>query len=251
MAISQKQIEANRRNASKSTGPKTDEGKEASRANATTHGLTASTATIYLPIRHENPQDFQDLRASLINDIQPANTREMLCIEMMAAAYKRIQRSEAMETAFLDGGMEAMQHRAGLPLEPAGDADRLGCAIVMGKKEFKLTWQNLDRYRRSAWLDYNRSQEQLRRLVRERLDNAVLQQQQELADEMASFRPAEDTAAFAAGAGQPVAAEVTAPETEASAPSYQQLPEPLPAEAQMGSFRTNTPEPYPNLAEAA
>ena len=40
---SYRQIEANRRNALKSTGPRTEAGKEVSRRNALRHGLTAET----------------------------------------------------------------------------------------------------------------------------------------------------------------------------------------------------------------
>ena len=40
---SYRKIEANRRNALKSTGPKTEAGKQVSRRNAVRHGLTAET----------------------------------------------------------------------------------------------------------------------------------------------------------------------------------------------------------------
>ena len=57
-----KQIQANRRNARKSTGPKTEEGKARSRNNALRHGLTAELAV--LP--HEDPHQYEELRAGFI-----------------------------------------------------------------------------------------------------------------------------------------------------------------------------------------
>src|SRR6476619_5991854 len=54
----QKQIEANRRNAQKSTGPKTEEGKTKSKFNAMKHGMTAEVAV--LP--HEDKTSYEELR---------------------------------------------------------------------------------------------------------------------------------------------------------------------------------------------
>ena len=59
-----KQIEANRRNALKSTGPTTPEGKERSRRNALRHGLTAETVIAAL----EDAEDYQAFEATVISD---------------------------------------------------------------------------------------------------------------------------------------------------------------------------------------
>ena len=60
-----KQIEANRRNAQKSTGPKTDETKQISKANAWKHGLAATTM-LFCPRRHEDAAAFHEMRNDLI-----------------------------------------------------------------------------------------------------------------------------------------------------------------------------------------
>ena len=55
MSASKKQIQANRDNAQKSTGPKTDEGKAIVSQNNTKHGLYSKDIIINSPKLQENP----------------------------------------------------------------------------------------------------------------------------------------------------------------------------------------------------
>jgi hypothetical protein len=57
---SYRQVEANRRNALKSTGPKTEGGKQASRCNAVRHGFTAETVLSAL----EDAEDYKAFEGS-------------------------------------------------------------------------------------------------------------------------------------------------------------------------------------------
>jgi hypothetical protein len=56
-----RQIEANRRNAQKSTGPVTQEGKQHSRCNAVRHGLTAETVIGAL----EDAKDYKEFESAV------------------------------------------------------------------------------------------------------------------------------------------------------------------------------------------
>jgi hypothetical protein len=53
-----RRLEANRENARRSTGPRTEEGKRRSRRNAVRHGLTAKTVIDVL----EDPEDYKASR---------------------------------------------------------------------------------------------------------------------------------------------------------------------------------------------
>jgi len=76
------QIAANRRNALKSTGPRTAAGKAASSRNALRHGLTAR-ATVVLD---EDAQDFLRLRTELRIALAPRDAREELLAETVVHA---------------------------------------------------------------------------------------------------------------------------------------------------------------------
>jgi hypothetical protein len=64
---SDRRIEANRRNARRSTGPRSADGKARVASNALKHGLTGTQ--IVLP--NERREDFEAFRLGLLGDIRP------------------------------------------------------------------------------------------------------------------------------------------------------------------------------------
>ena len=78
---SQKQIEANRRNAQKSTGPNSPAGRARSKLNALKHGLTAEQVVI----TGEDPAAFEALRDDLYAHYQPADPVAEHLVEQVAA----------------------------------------------------------------------------------------------------------------------------------------------------------------------
>jgi len=88
-----KQFEANRRNAQKSTGPKTPEGKAAVSMNSLRHGLRART--VVLP--GEDLQEFQQLCDDLEVEWQPQSRSEQFYLEQMAVYQWKLVRLEVGE----------------------------------------------------------------------------------------------------------------------------------------------------------
>jgi hypothetical protein len=84
----QRQIRANRRNAKKSTGPKTARGRAVVRWNGLKHGLNART--LILP--GENRADFKALLHALEAEHQPTTTRERNLVIQSAKAIWRMRR---------------------------------------------------------------------------------------------------------------------------------------------------------------
>ena len=96
-----KQIEANRRNARRSTGPKTAEGKAVSRLNALGSGIWAGREVV-LPI--ESSEDLATLTTGYYERFQPA-TPEQCCLvdclvsdEWMLRRFRRVEAESMSRT---------------------------------------------------------------------------------------------------------------------------------------------------------
>src|SRR5690348_5412075 len=93
-----KQIEANRRNSLKSTGPKTETGKQASRCNAVRHGLTAETVIGAL----EDAEDYKAFEAAIIADYDAQSAVERELVLRLASVLWRLRRATIIETGLFD-----------------------------------------------------------------------------------------------------------------------------------------------------
>jgi len=90
---SDNKAEANRRNAQKSTGPKTPEGKRAVRLNALRHGLRSEQ--ILLP--GEDKVALRELDEHLRAELDPHGELERLLVDRIVAGYWRLRRLGRVE----------------------------------------------------------------------------------------------------------------------------------------------------------
>lgn len=99
---SYKQFEANRRNALKSTGPRTSEGKERSRRNAVRHGLTAETVIGLL----EDADDYEAFQAAVIADYDAETAVERELVLRLASVLWRLRRATGIESGLFEAVSE-------------------------------------------------------------------------------------------------------------------------------------------------
>jgi hypothetical protein len=95
---SHRQLEANRLNAAKSTGPRTEEGKARSRANALKHGLTAES----IILTGEDPAVVEELKDALWLQFDPATALEDHLVDQLVSILLRVKRVPAFEAALFN-----------------------------------------------------------------------------------------------------------------------------------------------------
>ena len=137
-----KQIEANRRNALKSTGPSTPEGKERSRSNALRHGLTSETVIATL----EDAADYQAFEAAIIADYDAESAVERELVLRLASVLWRLRRATGIETALFESvaaQSDNVKHDHTRPIlvEPANLSDQNQVHLV-ATQQFKAAALN-------------------------------------------------------------------------------------------------------------
>jgi hypothetical protein len=147
------QLTANRANAQRSTGPRSEEGKAASRFNALTYGLEARSRVI----PGENPAELESLAAAYYRQFNPVGPLEDFLVETIVAADWNRRRYTRVE---------AQLYRMLMTLsDPPSDAAAAFGGDVTGAKIL----QSAFRQSASAERSYFRALTELRRAQKERL----------------------------------------------------------------------------------
>ena len=143
MPATEAQIAVNRANAALSTGPRTEEGKQASRANALKHGLTGSG--VVLPAGQA--EEIGRLRESLDRDLRPTDDLGRELVARIATLAVRMGRCAEHESA----AVAANVRRAGAEFDEArlrlADRllDELADSPASATRALKATPEGVDR----------------------------------------------------------------------------------------------------------
>jgi hypothetical protein len=125
------QIQANRSNAQKSTGPRTAEGKATASHNAVKHGLLAEQVVIH----GEDPAQFELYRAGMLAELAPEGAVEEMLAERAVSLAWRLRRAERLQSAVFatvyreNADDIVLWPKHGLPIEPKPDEEE----VILGQ----------------------------------------------------------------------------------------------------------------------
>ena len=156
------QLNANRLNAQRSTGPRTEAGKAASRFNALTYGLEARSRVI----PGEDPAQLESLAAAYHGQFNPVGPLEDFLVETIVQADWNRRRYTRVEAQLYRALMAAAQRRLDAPADP-DPLSELAAVFgddVTGAKILQSAFRQLA----SAERSYFRALTALRRAQKER-----------------------------------------------------------------------------------
>jgi hypothetical protein len=145
-----KQIAANRRNAKKSTGPKTPEGKQTVSQNPVQHGLLAVNPVCLPEEQEEHDQFVLDMRTQWRTN----GFRELLALDRLIDCAWRLRRVTKIETSLL------LRNRQIIAKQPAA-AQTADTALGGAYRKANQCFVNLSRHERQLERSYQASLREL------------------------------------------------------------------------------------------
>jgi hypothetical protein len=163
--ISEKQLAANRRNAQKSTGPRTARGRQIVSLNAVKHGLAGNFALLL----NEDCAAWQSFCRELILEFAPATALELSLAQTIANDLWRLNRTAAIETNMFAAGVIEDDP------DPGGDSD-LQTAFADARTFFNhvARFGLLSLYEQRLYRSVHKNQAELRQMQNERRNAAKM-----------------------------------------------------------------------------
>ena len=144
--VSERKRLANQRNAKKSTGPKTLNGKKRSSMNAITHGVFCQEVCI---LKEDRPL-FVELRREFIGTLKPQNLLELSFVDAVIETHWKLRRMRITEA--LAHEHELREHlkeeKKDFDKEMQSKSDPDYCAVVAAMKMMDREPDNLEKYTR-------------------------------------------------------------------------------------------------------
>src|ERR1051325_4459747 len=180
-----KQTEANRRNAQKSTGPRTAEGKARSSRNALKTGIHAELLVIY----DEKAEDLQALVNEYYAEYVPVTPQERFQVDTMIQCEWYTRRYTILEAQIMYEGpeirMDVQRHRTTIGTDPDNERmlTRLGRRLEATRRSYKAATHEFERLRAA-------------RLAAEAAEAAAEPEPEPVSDSAPSPQPAQSETAY-------------------------------------------------------
>ena len=163
--ISAERLAANRANATKSTGPRTSEGKARASQNARKHSFNPANFTV---LRLEDIEEIANRRADLIECYQPVNSQELWAIDRLAIAQQALDRCSRAEIGMYTACLNESLDPDGRPLRLMYLEMVENIDVLREQNRNFILWEGLSRLLRQSQdvLVFLRIQAQTERLYR-------------------------------------------------------------------------------------
>ncbi len=172
----------NKANAQKSTGPRTEAGKQRSSLNALRHGLTGHT--IVLPT--EDQSAYQRHSQSFFDECRPKGAIETQLVQSLLDTSWQLNRASAVESNLFSLGITEMEDRVRANHPEAETA----LAMALAYREHNRAFANISIYRQRLTREFERTLVLLRQIQAERRKNE--QRQLDDAAKILKMRKAEN-----------------------------------------------------------
>ena len=152
--------QVNKANAQKSTGPRTDAGKQRSSLNALRHGLTGHT--IVLPT--EDQAAYQRHSQAFLDEYRPQGATETQLVQSITDIAWQLNRAAAVETNLFSLGITESEERIRAS-HPDAEA---ALAMALAYREHNRAFANIGIYRQRLAREFERTLILLRQIQTER-----------------------------------------------------------------------------------